>query len=69
MGDVDVVLQDLTLMRSQFPTDRDGLLIHPDGGTPGTRGCIGARGCTSSLRNFINSGIHGGGGLNVKVVP
>jgi RHS repeat-associated protein len=56
-------------LHPQFPTDRDGLLIHPDGGTPGTMGCIGALGCTSSLRNFINSGIHGGGGLNVKVVP
>ena len=25
----------------QFKTDRTGLLIHPDGGVAGTRGCIG----------------------------
>ncbi len=41
-------------LHPQFDTDRDGLLIHPDGGTEGTAGCIGAKGCTKSLRDFIN---------------
>lgn len=27
-----------------FETDRSGLGIHPDGGIPGTEGCIGLRG-------------------------
>jgi hypothetical protein len=27
----------------QFKTDRTGLLIHPDGGVEGTRGCIGIK--------------------------
>jgi hypothetical protein len=34
--------------------DQTGLLIHPDGGVPGTAACIGATGCTQSLRDFIN---------------
>lgn len=55
----------------QFETNRSGLLIHPDGGKPGTAGCIGAQGCTSSLRQFLESVLPGGsgGGLNLKVVP
>ena len=42
-------------LHPQFETNRDGLLIHPDGGVPGTAGCIGATGCTKYLRNFINT--------------
>jgi len=56
-------------LNPQFETNRSGLLIHPDGGVPGTAGCIGAQGCTSSLRQFLNSVLPGGGGLNLKVVP
>ena len=33
---------------------RDGLLIHPDGGEPGTAGCVGGTGCTKAMRDFIN---------------
>lgn len=28
-------------LRPQFPTDRSGFGIHPDGNVPGTLGCIG----------------------------
>jgi hypothetical protein len=41
-------------LHPQFTTNRSGLLVHPDGGVPGTAGCIGATGCTQSLRDFIN---------------
>lgn len=41
-------------LHPQFETPRSGLLLHPDGNGPGTEGCIGATGCTKSLRNFIN---------------
>jgi len=41
-------------LHPQFPTSSTGLLIHPDGGEPGTEGCIGVQGCTKSLRDFIN---------------
>jgi hypothetical protein len=41
-------------LHPQFETDREGILIHPDGGEPGTAGCIGGTGCTNSLRDFIN---------------
>ena len=35
---------------------RDGLGIHPDGGVPGTSGCIGAKGRnTQNLRNFLTN--------------
>ena len=33
-------------------TQRDGLQIHPDGGKPGTRGCIGLTGTASELSLF-----------------
>ncbi|MEJ2392880.1 MAG: RHS repeat-associated core domain-containing protein [Gammaproteobacteria bacterium] len=45
-------------LHPQFKTDRSGLLIHPDGGVPGTSGCIGAKGCTKSLRDFIDKMIN-----------
>jgi len=41
-------------LHPQFNTNRSGLLIHPDGGVSGTARCIGAKGCTKSLKDFIN---------------
>lgn len=42
-------------LHPQFHTTRSGLLVHPDGGKPGTEGCIGVTGCTTSLRTFLKS--------------
>ena len=43
-------------LHPRFKTNpyRDGLLIHPDGGVRGTKGCIGADECQGSLNDFIN---------------
>lgn len=37
---------------ADFKTDRDNLAIHPDGGDPGTHGCVGIS--ASQARDFIN---------------
>ena len=55
-------------LHPQFDTDRDGLLIHPDGGPPGTAGCIGATGCTQTLRDFINRQIKNSIGGQIPVL-
>jgi len=36
-----------------FQTDRTSLGIHPDGGVPGTLGCIGVKGATKGLYEFL----------------
>ena len=42
-----------------FETDRSGLLIHPDGNIPGTRGCIGIlqndMACFKTLCNMLEN--------------
>jgi len=37
-----------------FETERTGLGIHPDGNVPGTLGCIGIKGDTSILYDFLS---------------
>ena len=50
----------------QFPTDRNGLGIHPDGGVPGTRGCIGLEGSTT---DFYHKALERGPRIPVLVLP
>jgi hypothetical protein len=42
----------------QFPTHRNGLGIHPDGGMPGTHGCIGITDFdTSSAKRMLKQAV------------
>lgn len=40
-------------LEPQFETTRSGFGIHPDGGVPGTLGCIGLKGSTKSFYDAL----------------
>lgn len=46
-------------LKPLFDTDREKILIHPDGNVPGTKGCIGVQGedeaCFNALREAYRS--------------
>jgi len=57
-------------LNPSFDTARDLLRFHPDGGTPGTLGCIGLTGDAASLTSFrtkMNSYLSNHNSINVNV--
>lgn len=45
-------------LHPQFPTNRTDLRIHPDGGTPGTLGCIGVN-CSNGAADALGEMLRG----------